>query len=278
MKKGGRALIGALAVTLLLQGCTVNSAKNRYLFAEKLWKDGKYAAAVSEFEKVIAKDSKGRLGQQAMYRAAMTQTLYLEQHGEAVRKFKAFAELSPEAPLAWDAQKQIGEIYFFRTEQYDPAIRHYRSLIQQRPNAPELPEFLYRIGKSEFFLWRFDDALKTFREIQSRFPEQEWAEKAAFEIGVTYYTRGERRPAGTRVSSQESYQDAMDAYQGFLKKYPRSPLAVQAQFGIAACLEELDQLDAAYHRYEALQSTYPSPKVIQIKLARIRERKIQRNR
>ena len=76
----------------------------------------------------------------------------------------------------------------------------------------------------------------------------------------------------------EAYQEAIDAYQKFLKAHPGSALAPEAQFGIASCLKELDQLDAAYHQYEALRGTYPSPKVIEVKLARIRERKMQRSR
>ena len=71
----------------------------------------------------------------------------------------------------------------------------------------------------------------------------------------------------------ESYQEATEAYQAFIKKYPQSTLVPQARFGIASCLEELDQLDAAYQAYEALKDTYPSRNVIEIKLARIRERR-----
>ena len=106
------------------------------------------------------------------------------------------------------------------------------------------------------------------------------AEKAAYEIGVTYYTRGEQRTdnEANRNLGPESYQDAIDAFEDFLKRYPKSELVPQARFGIASCLEEMDQLDAAYHAYESLRSTYPSPNVIEIKLARIRERKAQRNR
>ncbi len=70
----------------------------------------------------------------------------------------------------------------------------------------------------------------------------------------------------------------MEAYQRFLRRYPSSTWAAEAKFGIAACLEEMDQLDAALLQYESLRASYPSPKVIEIKLARIKERKEQRSR
>jgi TolA-binding protein len=261
-------------------GCTSNSPKKQYLLAEKLWTDGRYAAAVAEFDKVTAKDPKGKLGLQARYRAATTRMLFLSQFGDAVRGFKAYSEAPGAEPeLAWDARKQIGEILFSKTEQYDLAIQHYEGLLKQRPEAPEAPEFQFRVGKSHFFLWHFDDAVETYRKVTVRFPGTSWAEKAAYETGVTYFTRGEQRAGGDKGKSpgSESYQEAIAAYQKFLRQYPQSPWAAQAKFGIAACLEEMDQLDAAYHAYETLKSTYPSPNVIAIKLARIREREAQRS-
>lgn len=269
---------GAVALT----GCTSNSAKKQYLLAEKLWTDGKYTSAVSEFDKVTAKDSKGKLGLQALYRSATTQMLFLSQYGEAARKFKTFAEATGVDPeMAWDAQKQIGEILYSKTEQYDRAIQHYQMLLKQKPDAPETPEFMFRVAKSEFYLWHFDEAIAVYRQMITRFPGTGWAEKAAYEVGVTYFTRGEQRTgSGGRDREKgvtEAYQEAIEAYQKFIRLNPQSPLVPQARFGIASCYEEMDQLDAAYRAYENLKSTYPSPNVIAIKLARIRERQAQRS-
>lgn len=265
-----------LCVGVLDIACSVDSAKNRYVLAEKLWTDKKYAASVTEFEKVRVKDPKGKLGQRALYRSAMTQMLFLSQYEEAERKFRQLIEISTDPDTQWDAQKQVGEILFSKTEHYDEAIQHYEGLIKQRPDATEAPEFIFRMAKARFYLWRFDEAIRSYNEILKKHPTPPWAEKAAFEIGITYFTRGEQRPGG-RGPGMESYQEAIDAYGRFIKNYPKSELLPQAQFGIASCLEELDQLDAAFHAYESLLSTYPSPRVIQIKLARIRERKAQRS-
>jgi TolA-binding protein len=148
----------------------------------------------------------------------------------------------------------------------------------------EAPEFQFRIAKSHFFLWHFADAIQAYETLIKSYPQTPWAEKASYEIGVTYFTRGEQHAGRGGLASMslardsDVYQEAIDAYEKFLKKYPNSELAPQARFGIAACLEEMDQLDAAFHAYEALRASYPSPKVIEIKLARIRERKAQRSR
>jgi TolA-binding protein len=273
--------LGQLTVVctaLALAGCTSNSAKKHYVLAEKLWTDGKYSSAVVEFDKVTAKDPKGKLGLQSLFRSASTEALFLSHFNEAAKKFKTYADSSGADPvLAWDAERQIGEILYAKTEQYDRAITLYQELLKKKPDSPEAPEFSFRVAKSHFYLRKFDDAVKLYHQIISRYPGTSWAEKAAFEIGVTYYTRGEQHAGGGHEKGNLAYQEATEAYRSFIKNYPQSPLVPQAQFGIASCLEETDQLDAAYNAYAALKATYPSPNVIAIKLARIREREAQRS-
>lgn len=140
----------ALAVWMTT-GCTVDSAKRHYVLAEKLWTDGKYAASVAEFDKVVAKDPHGKLGAQALLRGATTQALFLSQYSEAVKKLRQYVEASPDTSATWEAQKEIGELLFSKLEQYDQAVKHYQTLIQLNPTAAEVPEFMYRVGRSYFF-------------------------------------------------------------------------------------------------------------------------------
>jgi TolA-binding protein len=265
----------ALSLIQALVACTVDSAKRHYVLAEKLWTDGKYAAAVTEFEKVVAKDPHGKLGAQALLRGATTQALFLSQYAEAVRKLRLYVESSPDPNTSWDAQKEIGELLYSKLEHYDQAVRHYQTLVQLRPKSPETPEFLYRIGRSYYFLGDFENAKKTYERIVDAHSTSPWAEKASFELGQTELTRGEQ--TGGRGAATEIYRNAIEIFQNFIQKYPKSSIVPEALFGIASCHEEMDQLDAAYQEYEALRTTYPSPKVIEIKLARIRERKAQRS-
>jgi TolA-binding protein len=268
-------------------GCTLNSAKKHFVLAETLWSEGKYAAAVAEFEKAAVKDPKGKLGQQALYRAATTETLFLSQFPSAIRKYKTFAAETEDAELARDAQRQIADIYFSKLENYDQAILQYRLLVNENPASPEVPEFLFRIGRSQFFLGRFVDAVGVYQDLLKRFPASEWGEKAAFEIGVTHFTRGAQHapqrqaptePGSSKApASPDAYADASEAYRRFIELYPKSVHVPEAKFGIASCLEESEQLDAAYQAYADLKDTYPSRNVILIKLARIKERKSHRS-
>lgn len=250
-------------------GCSVDSAKSHYVLAERLWTEGNHSGAVTEFDKVTARDPKGKLGIQALYRSATTEANDRGRYREALRKFKQFTEFSRGTPAAYEADLQIGEILFERMEQYEESAAHYREMTKRWPAAKDLSEFYFKAGKSDFFLSRFEDALSQYDEAVRGFPGTPWAERAAFEKGIVLFTRG---------GSDESYKLAIRAHEDFLAKYPQSPWAVHARFGIANCMEELDQLEQASERYKSMMGEYPIPEVLSLKIARIRERQAQRSR
>ncbi len=258
---------------VFLFSCTNSSLKNQYLFAEKLWKDQKYGAAVSEFEKITRKDALGKIGLRALYQGAMIQALYLFQYPDAVQKLKIFSEKTDQVQDAWEAQKLIGEIFFSQLENYEKASQHYETLLKNNPNVKEGPEFLFRIAKSHFFLSQFDEALKIYEDLIQHYSETEWGQKALFESAATSCIRAGKP---TEQGQNQLYQAGIDRYEKFLSLYPKSKWAIQAKFGIANCLEEMDKLDVAESHYQEIRTSYPSPKIIDLKLRRIAERKMQR--
>lgn len=220
-----------------LSACGLNSAKKQYVLAETLWTEGNYAASVNEFEKVHARDPRGKLGLQALFRAATTQAFFLNQSEEAVKKYRLYAEVSTDPETSWEAQLQIGDILFMKLEQYDQAIQQYQALLKVKPQDKDAPLFLFRIGKSQFFLKQFKEAVDTWKQLSEKYPASPYAEQASYEMGVAYYTRGEQSTDGSKsaTASNQSYHEAIRMFEGFLKKYPSSKFVPQAKFGIASC-------------------------------------------
>lgn len=260
-----------LALAIGLASCSPQPAKKAYILAEKLWQEERYPAAALEFERVVRLDPDGKLGSQALYRLGMTQTLFLDQQVGAIRTFREFIRKNPEenAEGVWSSKVQIGEILFEKLKRYDEAIDHYSGLLNERPSAAEADEFQYRIAKGYFYLWKFDEAIQAFQSLMEKSTSLDWKERAEFEVIITKFTAAEQKPENKRDAI---YLDLADQFRKFLAQHPRSPYASQAKFHVAACLEEMDQLDQAYELYHALEDSYPSPNVIKIKLARIRER------
>lgn len=250
-----------LCALSLIMGCTSGSIKGRYALAEKLWNEGEFSASVNEFEKVILQDPKSELGIKALFKMAITQTLYLSRHEEALKNLKSFLEISQDSELNAQANEQIGDILFSRLELYDQAIRHYQTLVTGKPSSV----YVYRIGKSQFMLSQFSEAIKSFQEVLKKFPKSQEAARADLELAKVFYTQGE----------PESIQEAMKRFHQ-LQKSKDPEISVESKFGIALCLEELDQLESALKQFEGLLSSYPSKQVVQIRMERIKQRLAQK--
>lgn len=256
-----------LGISLSWTACTVGTAKKHYLLAEKFWTSGKYESAEKEFLNAIKRDPQGKIGHKALFRLAMTQTIFLNRHVDAIEHFIRFIEQDPKHPSSWSARLQIGEILYERLRKHSEAIAHYKRILREFPQSKEAPEIEYRIAKSHFYLMEFETAIALFKEIQRRYVGSSYAEKAAYEIGLSYFTGG-----GDESGQSQWFDLAIQSFQDFLLRYPDSPLGVEARFGIAACYEEMEQLTKAYELFAELRSAYTSPKVIDIRLARIQER------
>lgn len=262
-------LFVSAALFFVLLGCSADNLASKYLLAERLWTEAKYSAAVYEFDRVTRMDPRGKLGLQALLRSADTQNLFLGDYGEALKKYETYLERTNDPKLAWEVKKQIGEILFTRQEKYEAAWMHYEEMLKSASRPEEEAEIHFRLAKCLFYLWRFSDAIYEYQQIIKKFPRTQWALQARYEWGITLYTQAAKLSGSEAVAL---YQQAVKNFREISARYPTHPLAALSLFGEASCLEELGNLKEAKSRYEAIQTSYPSPSVIQIKLKRIEER------
>lgn len=268
---------------LVLTGwaCTVKSAREHYVVAERLWGDGNYKGAASEFERAASKDPSGVLGLQALFRASMTQTLFLDQPLDAIKNLKKYLEISAglEGPNeSFAAKLLLGEIMFNKLGQYEQVITHYQGMLLERPSTPEAPELMFRIAKSNLFLWQFERAVDLFEDLRKKYPKSPQAERAAYEIGVSYFTGGEQKFSAEGEAGIDAFQSAITAFQAFLKAYPRSALRDDAKLMMANCYEELDQLPDAYQLLKEIEPVHSARNLVRLRMRRIEQRLARKNK
>lgn len=203
--------------------------------------------------------------------------MFLNEHLSALKKLNRIIEVNREHRLAHPANKLIGEILFSKLEQYEAAIQHYEKMLENYPADPAKDEYAYRIGKAQFHLLRFDDSIKTFRLVVEKYPTSESAKLARFAIGVSEQTKGHQQQSKEARLAQDAFRKAVKEYSDFIARYPNDPLVLDAKFEIGNSLEELDQVDAAYGKFEEILEKYPNRNVVEMKLKRIRDRKNQKN-
>ena len=248
-----------------LGACNIQGGRSHYVLAERLFNDHKYAASVQEFRKVVDNDPKSQIAQQALFRIATIQYLYLGAYAEAVKSFRHFTFLSQDTNLVYEAEKNIGEILFSKTEDFRGALEQYSRLLGKYPDSPDRDFFTFRMAKSSYHNLKFDDAIRHYQALLKEFPHSSYAEESLYQIGNSYYTKGE-------------YELAVEAFEEDLVRFPKGKYSLFAQFGIAVCYEELDQLDEAYAIYKRIKDVYPSKNIVELKLKRVQDRRAKRNR
>lgn len=257
--------IGAfMAPLLFLLACNANSPENRFLFAEKLLEDRKYDAAINEFQEIVDKAPNSALGLDSQLKIAQIEHLYLGRSKEAMDAYREFLKRNKDEKKKREIEKILADLLFQNFENYDDAITSYERLIEKNPAAEDSEEILYRIGRALFLKAQFEESMKTFTHLKNRFPQGAMLWRAELEIGNSLSALG-------RCAEAVKQFDKVIA--GANKE-----VSVLASFGKAGCLEEQDNLDLAYEILSGIKHDYPAPSVIELKLQKIKRRKILRKR
>ncbi len=133
----------------------------------------------------------------------------------------------------------------FQQERWSNAVRGFEKLTTDLPpRDARLPLAFYYLGQSQAKLRDHLIAAQTFSRLSANFPDDTLADDALL-AGARAYQRLWRSPG----LDAEYGQSALQLYQTLLAVYPSSPLATEAQAGVAR-LEQMfatKDYDAGYH-------------------------------
>jgi TolA-binding protein len=103
-----------------------------------------------------------------------------------------------------------------------------------------------------------------FDYLRTQYPDGTYLWKAELEIG-------------NALSAKGKCGDAIKQYEKVASGAPEEQ-KVLAKFAEAACYEEQDDLDKAYELFSSIKDRYPTPSVVELKMQKIKRRKILRKR
>ena len=272
--RGFRALLLLFLFSIVFSACTIQSStSNHYLTAEKLWTEKNYPAAVAEFDRVVKEAPNSAIGLQALWRASMTRTLFLDETEEALKGFETFIERAGNSELAPQAEQEIGEIYFSKESQYAKAIPYYQKLLDSHKfSGDDEAKFMYRIARSYFLTNHLKLSVEWLEKLMATYPKSLLFDRAQFDLAEALYAMGD----GDRTA----YPKALKLFQELAARMAQKnhSLYVQALFGEASTLEEMDQLDEAHDLLMKIENDYPAPNVVKIRLASVEARKKKKHK
>ena len=117
--------------------------------------------------------------------------------------------------------KLADELY--AKKKYSKAIPMYEQLLTVLKGQKSIDEIYYKYANSHFLSGSYELAAFYLRSFYNTYPTSEHAEQAAFDEAICYLKQS------TRYSlEQTSTQKAVDAFQDFVNRYPKSTRMEQA--------------------------------------------------
>lgn len=184
--------------------------------------------------------------------------LELKQVPRAVEHYQTLVRRFPDAPEALDARANLADILRAAGDRRG-AVAELASIVQSFPNAPEVDRYLYAAIKDYFELGDYSQAIVEARALQRRYPDSPRGADAQMLVA-------------TALSLQGEPERAIEAYEELVRRWPDSAIAPQARFEQAKVLADLEREQEAVEVLVEALKTHPSPKALQLEIARLRKR------
>ncbi|HEC69911.1 MAG TPA: outer membrane protein assembly factor BamD [Candidatus Omnitrophica bacterium] len=205
--------------------------------ALKFYKAKDYPQALKEFKKLVAHFPDAKQAPLAQYYIGRV----LEDMGKPYQAFKEYQKVIDSYPYSEkiteiiEREYKIGEFFLNRPEKKWPAqileelfehpsIEIFKKVIDNAPYSEYASKSLYKLGLLYKALGRYDEAIKSFRELEEKYPESEWAEPAKYQLAL----------CSLRASPGSDYdqtltQEAKKRLEELIADHPELEISQQAQ-------------------------------------------------
>ena len=257
-------LATALAVTVLFGIGTwfyINNLEKilseEYLRMEQIQAQGQYEEAAQGFRKIYERRPGFAKAPQALFQTGEILNLYLRRYPEALIAYLEVIKSYPGTELARQSYGQVAEIYNHRLRDYGQAIVFYQRLLDSGAQEPD--RLQYEIADSYFRLENYEQARIEFDILGKNYPDSPLVPEVAYRIAVSYSLEGK-------------LQEAIEGYRDLLEKWPDTGYALEARLGLAAALEEGEELREALKILQELDGVYPNAEVLATRIEKVKER------
>ncbi len=215
----------------------------RYQYAQALYKSGKTNDAIQEFTSIQEKFPQSEYADVSLYTVAW---IYFQRgsYSESISRYNTVLQKYPKTPLEPIVYYSIGDAYF-NMGNYDSAIVNYEKVIARFPSSNYVFDAVNGIQSSYVAQGKTDKAISFLTEFTSKNPNLSYSDQLVFKKGEIYY-------------SMRNYDQAKQAYKGFITYYGNSRLVPDAYYWIGKCAQNLGQNEEAIFNFERVLRDYKS--------------------
>jgi tetratricopeptide (TPR) repeat protein len=259
---------GALATALMLSACSLGVTDQQWKLADSYLQQGQYLRAVEEYSRIVNLEQKGPMAVKAQEQIAYIYEQQLKDYPRAIRALRDVYRRAEDMPFKLKARVQIAKIYSDRMGDFIASAEEYEMIFKEF--GDQLTE-----GADLYIAWaealmeasRFDDAAARLSQFQTKFPGHKDGPKALFLLAQAHL-------AG------RNYELAVETFREVIRKFTGIDgyvsMVAESYYGLGMSFEGMDDLSQALEAYKASLTTYPNPKVVELKIDRLLKRKKER--
>ena len=210
---------------------------------------GKPEQAANDYQQAFDKSPKTELGEAAM--GLLNRVRYSQgNYGQLTSGYTYILKSLPPSESKWRAYSQLylGDSYY-RQKLHREAIAVFDSIVALYPNHPVAIQARDGLSWCNFQLGNYDEAQKQRRQISEvRLPEGVQAPMMAssdYELANALF-------------NQKKYQEALEAYEKFIRQTPDSPSAPETLYRIGLCYYRQEYYTQAIETWEGLAAKNPN--------------------
>lgn len=211
-------------------------ALSTYWLAEAMYEVRKYGESVANFEKFLSLPAARKTDVYNYANYALAYSAFEnENYGKAVTYLNRFlAGNEKDRNTLADATLRLADSYFV-LKSYDNALQYYNRIIANKGKGEDYA--LFQRGMIQGLQNQNDAKIATHQNLLQQFPKSNYADDAVFEIGYTYFVKGDFEKSKADLTA-------------LIEKYPRSSYVPRALVTIGLVQYNQDEDDAALETFK----------------------------
>jgi TolA-binding protein len=253
-------ILGLFVLLLLVSSCS-EGHKARALYSQALvaLDQGLDGAAAEYLTQYIVRYHENPHVEEALFQRGTIYHLYQSRYPDAVNDFREILERFPQGNRAMEARLGIAEILEKKLGDCRLGIVQYQHLISDYDTVTDNDLYQYRISQCYYNLLNFEQSMLEYKFLVDNYPASSLIDDAYFQIAIVLQTAGD-------------LDEAEKAWRQYLVRYPDGEQFLDAKFGLASTLEELEELKEALGIYQEIFDDYDNKEALGWRIEKVRER------
>lgn len=217
---------------------SINTPLTNYLKGEAFYKKGEIETAMQ----IFLYDTNSEYKIHAMFGAGWSK-YHLAKYSESAKLFERFLEVYEEKELKQYALYRLARAQLKQGKV--ESLEHFKRIVKEYPDSPLRDDACLLLGKINFLLNNYEEAIKWLNLFTEEFPSSRWAPNVYKYLGEIF-------------KNKEEYDTALNYYEKILSlSWASSDLLDEARYSIEEIKWKKGEYPTKINMYKAFSNKYP---------------------